>query len=170
MAPQNVHYFVGLDNIESHTGRILGKELLGPEKGGKHISSPGQVMYNGLRPALNKVLVTPFPLLSSLKQFVLIPVKPLAVELLGVLLRSDIVLNQACRSLKSLEMPNVNISDFFDFAVPDLRRVRNQGILIERAMALTQCMVTIKAAASKRLTLSTAILPAARNEVFTSML
>ena len=168
-APDDIEWYVGLDNIEPHTGRLLGRERLGEEKGGKHISRPGQVMYNGLRPALNKVLVTPFPLLSSLKQFVLTPAPGLSPDLLGALLRSDIVLDQAVGSLKSLQMPNVNLAHFKRFSVPDLRELSDQAVLVQRAADLTSLFVALKSKTSRRIHLQSAILPAARNEVFHRM-
>ena len=63
--------FVGLEHVESHTGRRLGNLTLdwGNLKGRKPTFHRGQIVYGYLRPYLNKVWIAEFDGCSSVDQF-----------------------------------------------------------------------------------------------------
>jgi hypothetical protein len=52
--PNPATSFVGLQHVESHTGRRLGESVLGGEKVRKFRFAPGDIVYGYLRPNLNK--------------------------------------------------------------------------------------------------------------------
>ncbi len=63
--------FVGLEHIESHTGRRIGSDSLDLTRltGRKPTFRQGQIVYGYLRPYLNKVWIAEFDGCSSVDQF-----------------------------------------------------------------------------------------------------
>lgn len=80
--------FVGLQHIESHTGRQLGSLPTGGEKGAKRRFAPGDLVYGNLRPNLNKVWVADHHGVCSVDQRVLRPKPGVSAALVGHALRT----------------------------------------------------------------------------------
>lgn len=99
--------FVGLQHIESHTGRCLGSDGLESVKGRKFRFRPGDVVYGYLRPYLNKVWVADRHGLCSVDQYVLRPHHGVSSELLAYCLRSREFLNEAIRLTHNLQLPRL---------------------------------------------------------------
>jgi hypothetical protein len=110
--------FVGLQHIESHTGRRTGEAPLGAEKGRKFRFRPGDVLYGYLRPYLNKVWVADRHGLCSVDQYVLRPSKLIRPGLLGHLLRSRTTLEQARELTHSLQLPRLRSGLLASISVP----------------------------------------------------
>ncbi len=64
--------FIGMDNVEAHTTRLLGSVPAGSMKSAANRFDPGDVLYGRLRPYLNKVYQPDFPGLCS-TEFIVIP-------------------------------------------------------------------------------------------------
>lgn len=79
--------FVGLQHIESDTGRRLGSDDIGLMKGRKFRFQPGDILYGYLRPYLNKVWLADRHGLCSVDQYVLRPKIGVSGALLAYCLR-----------------------------------------------------------------------------------
>jgi type I restriction enzyme S subunit len=65
--------FIGMDNVEAHTMRLLGTVLAGTMKSNATHFLPGDVLYGRLRPYLNKVVAPAFEGLASAEFIPLTP-------------------------------------------------------------------------------------------------
>ena len=110
--------FVGLQHIESHTGRRTGSSALGEEKGRKFRFAPGDVLYGYLRPYLNKVWTADQHGLCSVDQYVLRPREGVDGELLAHVLRSKVVLDNVRELTHSLQLPRLRSGLLGNIAVP----------------------------------------------------
>lgn len=110
--------FVGLQHVESHTGRRVGELLLGDEKGRKFRFAPGDVVYGYLRPYLNKVWVADRHGLCSVDQYVLRTRGDLTPNLLGHVLRSRVVLKEAVRLTHNLQLPRLRSGLLAEIEIP----------------------------------------------------
>jgi hypothetical protein len=99
--------FVGLQHIESHTGRCLGHDVLGDEKGRKFRFAPGDILYGYLRPYLNKVWVADRHGLCSVDQYVLRPKAGVSASFLAHALRSRAVLSETETLTHNLQLPRL---------------------------------------------------------------
>jgi type I restriction enzyme, S subunit len=162
--------FVGLEHIESHTGRRIASRPIAEETGRKIHFTPGTVTYGYLRPYLNKVWVADRTGLCSVEQYVLTPSDRVDPELLGALLRSDLVLTPAKEATNGLQLPRLGSSALLGFPVPDIRRVPRAGGLITKTRDLTELVSRLAQASDQRNSLIEAVLPAARNKIFTELM
>jgi hypothetical protein len=110
--------FVGLQHIESHTGRRIGSFPLGGEKGRKFRFQPGDVVYGYLRPYLNKVWVADMHGLCSVDQYVLRPNDGVPASYLAHALRSRATLDQAIELTHSLQLPRLRSGLLADLEIP----------------------------------------------------
>lgn len=99
--------FVGLQHVESHTGRNLGSDPLESVNGRKFRFAPGDVVYGYLRPYLNKVWVADRHGLCSVDQYVLRPKSSTPPQLLAHVLRGDEVLSRAIELTHNLQLPRL---------------------------------------------------------------
>lgn len=160
--------FVGLEHIETHTGRRTGSRPIGNETGRKLLFIPGQVTYGYLRPYLNKAWAADRKGLCSVEQFTLTPNPGVDPRVLSVVLRSDPVWLAAQNATNSLQLPRLSLGDLMSFEVPDVRGLAwdSIGPEVER---VTEMIVHEAKLRSRRQHLHDSILPAARNAVFDSM-
>ena len=105
--PSPAESFVGLQHVESHSGRSLGSDPLSAMKGRKFRFAPGDIVYGYLRPYLNKVWVADRHGLCSVDQYVLRPKLGTDGELLAYVLRGQKVLDQAIELTHSLQLPRL---------------------------------------------------------------
>jgi type I restriction enzyme S subunit len=110
--------FVGLQHIESHTGRRIGQLPIGGEKGRKFRFQPGDVVYGYLRPYLNKVWVADMHGLCSVDQYVLRPKVGVSAVYLAHALRSRSTLTQAIELTHSLQLPRLRSGLLADIEIP----------------------------------------------------
>ncbi len=110
--------FVGLQHIESHTGRRIGSVPLGGEKGRKFRFQPGDVVYGYLRPYLNKVWVADMHGLCSVDQYVLRPTNGVPASYLAHALRSRATLDQAIELTHSLQLPRLRSGLLANLEIP----------------------------------------------------
>jgi type I restriction enzyme, S subunit len=110
--------FVGLQHIESHTGRRIGSMPLGGERGRKFRFQPGDIVYGYLRPYLNKVWVADMHGLCSVDQYVLRPNNGLPATYLAHALRSRSTLEQAIAFTHSLQLPRLRSGLLASIEIP----------------------------------------------------
>lgn len=110
--------FVGLQHVESHTGRRIGQLPLGGEKGRKFRFQPGDVVYGYLRPYLNKVWVADRHGLCSVDQYVLRSKAGATSDYLAHALRSRATLDQAIAMTHSLQLPRLRSGLLSEIQIP----------------------------------------------------
>jgi type I restriction enzyme S subunit len=110
--------FVGLQHIESHTGRRIGSIPLGGEKGRKFRFQPGDLVYGYLRPYLNKVWVADMHGLCSVDQYVLRPTNGVPASYLAHALRSRATLDQAIELTHNLQLPRLRSGLLANLEIP----------------------------------------------------
>lgn len=128
--------FVGLQHIESHTGRRIGSLPLGGEKGRKFRFQPGDIVYGYLRPYLNKVWVADMHGLCSVDQYVLRPTNGVPSTYLAHALRSRATLDQAIELTHSLQLPRLRSGLLANLEIPVVgsERVRPVTDDLDRAL------------------------------------
>jgi type I restriction enzyme S subunit len=102
--------FVGLQHIESHTGRKIGEDYLLAQEltGRKFRFSPGEIVYGYLRPYLNKVWIADCEGICSVDQYVIRPNQEFVdTEYLAQFMRSPIFLEQAIELTHNLLLPRL---------------------------------------------------------------
>lgn len=135
--PAPAHTFVGLQHIESHTGRRIGSSPIGEEKGRKFRFRPGDILYGYLRPYLNKAWSADLNGLCSVDQYVLRPQDFANAELLAHLLRSRNVLNQANEMTHRLQLPRLRSGLLANISLPDVDSSDRSELLGELKEALS---------------------------------
>ena len=124
--PDGVIY-VGLENIESHTGRYI------PSSDKESVSSAfafrkGQVLFPKLRPYLNKVFLAPFDGLCSTEFHVLEGVT-VCSEFLALFLRSNLVVKQTKHLMSGNTLPRLQTEDIETLLIPDVDDLVQQRII-----------------------------------------
>lgn len=114
--------YVGLENIESHTGRFIGSTEPLAVKSSTFKFSPKHVLYGRLRPYLNKVMLPEFEGHCSTEIFPLLPRPELSREFLQYWLISDAVVEKINATSTGARMPRANMNEVidFEFALPPL--------------------------------------------------
>ena len=163
--PSPADTFVGLQHIESHTGRCTGSDTLGSVQGRKFRFRPGDVVYGYLRPYQNKVWVADRHGLCSVDQYVLRPRPGVSPALLAHVLRGRRVLDAAIDLTHSLQLPRLRSGLLSSIEVPTATG-RAAAKLAERLDLLRDRVVVIAAGRRSQIELSKALLPAALNETF----
>jgi type I restriction enzyme S subunit len=115
--PAPADCFVGLQHIQSHTGRRVGSEALGDEKGRKYRFAPGDILYGYLRPYLNKVWVADRDGLCSVDQYVLRS-RGESPHLIAHWLRSRKTLDQAVALTHNLQLPRLRSALLLGLGMP----------------------------------------------------
>ncbi|NLF98960.1 MAG: restriction endonuclease subunit S [Lentisphaerae bacterium] len=157
--------YVGLEHIESNTGRFLGSLDPVTVKSSTFRFSREHVLYGRLRPYLNKVLLPDFVGHCSTEIFPLKPNHDLQREFLFYWLLRDATVEQIDATSTGARMPRANITTVlgFEFPLPPLPEQRRiVGILDETFEGIA----TAKANAEKNLQNAREIFESHLNEVF----
>jgi len=125
---ERAEVFVGLQHIESHTGRRIGSIPLGGEKGRKFRFQPGDIVYGYLRPYLNKVWVADMDGLCSVDQYVLRPKSDLPATYVAHALRSRSTLGQAIAMTHNLQLPRLRSGLLASIEIPVVPSERVPGV------------------------------------------
>lgn len=165
--PSPADTFVGLQHIESHTGRCIGSDTLETIEGRKFRFRPGDVIYGYLRPYQNKVWVADRHGLCSVDQYVLRPRPGVEPALLAHTLRGRRVLDSTINLTHSLQLPRLRSGLLSSIEVPIVTG-RTATKLSEQLNLLRDSVVAIAAKRRSQVKLSRALIPAALNEVFGS--
>lgn len=163
--PSPATSFVGLQHIESHTGRRIGSDSLGQMKGTKFRFQPGDVLYGYLRPYLNKVWLADRHGLCSVDQYVLRPRAGVDGALLAYCLRGRRVLTQAIDLTHSLQLPRLRSGLLAALEVPVVAKADVQ-LVVGHVDSLRDRIVRATANRQHQEDLLGAVLPSALNEAF----
>lgn len=115
--PSPASTFVGLQHVESHSGRRIGEAPVGGEKGRKFRFRPGDILYGYLRPYLNKAWVADRDGLCSVDQHVLRPKGAVPAEYIAYALRSRSTLDKAIQLTHSLQLPRLRSGLLLDLEI-----------------------------------------------------
>lgn len=143
VTPTEQTWQVNLDDIESHTGRLLQRKLQPFSKAGTstHWFDQSHVLYSKLRPYLNKVLL---PSEKGLGTSELVPLLPdpkrLSREYLAYYLRSDKFLNWISGQTSGAKMPRVTMKVFWEHEIPlpPLAEQKQIAAILDAADSLRQ--------------------------------
>ena len=132
---------LSLDQIESHTGRILGKQRIRAGDAGTSTFpfDTEHVLYSKLRPYLNKVVRPDEPGLATTE---LVPLRPkrdlIDAGFLTFYLRSDSFVRFATNMVAGAKMPRMVMDRFWvhQLPLPPLSEQRRMVDLLEQADAL----------------------------------
>jgi type I restriction enzyme S subunit len=110
--------YVGLEHIESNTGRFLGVLDAVSVKSSTFHFSPKHVLYGRLRPYLNKVLLPDFEGHCSTEIFPIKPGNGLSREFLFYWLTQDVTAKAIDATSTGARMPRANMNVVLDFKIP----------------------------------------------------
>lgn len=120
-APDEEVWHLNLDQIESDTGRILGKKVAPASEAGNstYVFDERNVLYSKLRPYLNKVVRPTEPGIATTE---LVPLRPkseaLDPDYLTYYLRSPAFLTFATERVAGAKMPRMIMSKFWQHRIP----------------------------------------------------
>lgn len=160
--------FVGLQHIESHTGRLLDSDPLSPMKGRKFRFRPGDVLFGYLRPYLNKVWLADRHGLCSVDQYVLRPRNGVDGALLAHCLRGRQLLNQAIDLTHNLQLPRLRSGLLAALEVPVVADGAAAS-LVTQLDRLRDQIVELSVMRRHQEDLVRALLPSALNEAFAGL-
>ena len=150
---QDIHTdlpYVGLENIESGTGRFLGTTNAVCVKSSTFRFSPEHVLYRRLRPYLNKVLLPDFEGHCSTEIFPIRPDPAVSREYLFHWLSMDATVKSIDATSTGARMPRANMNAVlgFQIPVPPLAEQRRIVAILDEAF---DGIATAKANAEKNL-------------------
>jgi len=110
--------YIGLENIESHTGRFIGS--IDPQlmKSSTFRFSNQHILYGRLRPYLNKVLAPDFEGHCSTELFPIKPFPGLTREYLLYWLLSDETVGRINETCTGARMPRADMNEVLEFSFP----------------------------------------------------
>jgi type I restriction enzyme S subunit len=158
--------YVGLEQIEAHTGKFSGSTEPLAVKSSTFKFSPDHLLYGRLRPYLNKVMLPDFSGHCSTEIFPLKPCPGLSREFLQYWFLRDLTVEQIDATSTGARMPRANMNTVlsFEFPLPPLpEQKRIVGILDETFEGIA----TAKANAEKNLENARAIFDSHLQSVFT---
>jgi len=134
-------WHLNLDQIESHTGRIVGRKLAPVHEAGSStfVFDEGNVLYSKLRPYLNKVVRPSEPGVATTE---LVPLRPrrelVDRDFITYFLRSSEFVAFASRCVAGVKMPRVIMDQLWEHPIPlpPLSEQRRIVELLDQADAL----------------------------------
>ena len=145
--PNELFNYVGLEHLESNTGKILSWEpSIGSSiKSTKNVFKKGQVLYGKLRPYLNKVVIPDFEGICSTDILVLDSKHPTILQ--KILLSKEFV-DEATKRMSGVNLPRIKVKDFLEMKIrypknPDktvktLEKIEKEIQTQEQAIANTE--------------------------------
>jgi len=111
--------FIGLENIESNTGRIINFLPKDPKtiKSTKFIFQKGQILYAKLRPYLNKVWVAEFNGICSTDIWVLDSISKYDNRVIAAALRRKRFVSQVKDLMEGVHLPRINRNRFLNLEI-----------------------------------------------------
>ncbi|HMN21024.1 MAG TPA: restriction endonuclease subunit S, partial [Ottowia sp.] len=157
--------YVGLEHIESGTGRLLGTAAGDSVKSTTFSFSAEHVLYGRLRPYLNKVLLPDFAGHCSTEIFPLMPSEQLDRRFLFYWLTSESVVKAIDATSTGARMPRANMDKVLKLAVPlpSLAEQRRIVAILDEAF---DAIATVKVNTEKNLNNVRAVFETYLQEVF----
>ncbi len=110
--------YVGLENIESNTGKLLGEMKPQKVKSSTFYFSENHVLYGRLRPYLNKVLIPKFKGHCSTEIFPIKIYKEIDKQYLARWLMTETITNKINETCTGTRMPRANMNDVLKLKIP----------------------------------------------------
>ncbi len=133
--------YLGLEQIESQTGRILSRESLSESGVGAAFRFDSRhVLYSKLRPYLNKVALAEHEGRCTTELIPLLPVTGVDRDFLACLLRSPAAVTHASSANTGARMPRADLDHLFALEVelPDLSAQRRLATRLKAQMAAVE--------------------------------
>lgn len=129
--------YVGMEDIESGTGRHLGAKTTLTVKSLTFGFTPEQVLYGRLRPYLNKVLLPDFEGHCSTEIFPLQPTPALDKGFLYHWIKQETVVAAIDATCTGARMPRADVNDIlkFEIPLPPLEEQRRIVAVLDKAFA-----------------------------------
>ncbi|MDW1901298.1 restriction endonuclease subunit S [Vibrio sp. Vb1337] len=136
--PEEQYNYIGLENIESHTGKVISNS---PTKGSEISSTKvsfkkGMVLYGKLRPYLNKVVVAKIDGIATTE---IIPFEcsdVISPDFLAYYLRSQYFVDLAMNNCSGARMPRATTKLFTQIAKVPVTSITEQKRIVEKLDAL----------------------------------
>jgi type I restriction enzyme S subunit len=160
--------FIGLQHIESHTGKRIGEDRLLAEEltGRKFKFSSGEIVYGYLRPYLNKVWVADCEGVCSVDQYVIQPKSELVdIWYLAHFMRSQTFLTQAIELTHNLLLPRLRTALLESILIP-LPPLSEQRYVISYINSLQAEVDSLKELQSETEAELNALLPSILDKAF----
>lgn len=161
--------YVGLEDIESHTGRFIGSTQARRVKSSTFKFSPDHLLYGRLRPYLNKVMLPEFVGHCSTEIFPLRPRPGLSREFLQYWFLTDRTVDAIDATSTGTRMPRADISAVLGLEFP-LAPLPEQRRIVGILNGAFERISTAKADAEKNLQNARALLESGLNAATTGAL
>jgi type I restriction enzyme, S subunit len=160
--------FIGLQHVESNTGRRIGEDKLYGETltGRKFIFSPGDIVYGYLRPYLNKVWIADCDGVCSVDQYVIQPKnKIIDAQYLAYFMRSPAFLDKAIDLTHNLLLPRLRtgLLNSISIPVPSLEEQRRLVAYLDGLQARVSALRVAQAETERELS---ALMPSVLDRAF----
>lgn len=163
--------YIGLENIESHTGRVISDS---PTQGSEISSTKvafkkGMVLYGKLRPYLNKVVVAKADGIATTE---IIPFEcsdAISPDFLAYYLRSQYFVDLAMNNCSGARMPRATTKLFTQIAKVPVTSITEQKRIVEKLDALLTRIDTAIEHLQESVTLADALSKNGLSEIFESL-
>lgn len=152
--------YVGLEDVESGTGRFLGSTEPLEVRSATFKFSPKHVLYGRLRPYLNKVMLPNFSGHCSTEIFPVLPSSELSREFLYYWFLSGATSEQIVATSTGARMPRANMNTVLTFAFP-LPAISEQQRIVATLDEAFEGIATARANAEKNLVNARAVFDSA---------
>lgn len=134
---------LSLDNIESHTGKIVEKKSCQVNELGsaKCVFDHRHVLYSKLRPYLNKVVLPDANGVGTSELIPLLPESRVDREFLAYYLRSPFFVDFANKNTRGANLPRISMNDFWAHCVPFPEALIEQKRIVSR---IKECLARIE--------------------------
>ncbi|HHY0446902.1 TPA: restriction endonuclease subunit S [Vibrio parahaemolyticus] len=164
--PEEQYNYIGLENIESHTGKLISDS---PTKGSEISSTKvsfkkGMVLYGKLRPYLNKVVVAKIDGIATTE---IIPFEcsdAISPGFLAYYLRSQYFVDLAMNNCSGARMPRATTKLFTQIAKVPVTSITEQNRIVEKLDALLTRIDTAIEHLQESVTLADALYASTINE------
>tara|TARA_A200000159_G_scaffold31103_1_gene27643 strand:- start:1084 stop:2289 length:1206 start_codon:yes stop_codon:yes gene_type:complete len=169
--PEEQYNYIGLENIESHTGKVISDS---PTKGSEISSTKvsfkkGMVLYGKLRPYLNKVIVAKTDGIATTE---IIPFEcsdAISPDFLAYYLRSQYFVDLAMNNCSGARMPRATTKLFTQIAKIPVTSITEQKRIAEKLDALLTRIDTAIEHLQESAKLKNSLLQSALDGQFTSI-
>lgn len=158
--------FLGMENVESQTGRIISSTLSEDEGEGSFLYGPQHVLYGKLRPYLNKVVVTDTAGRCSMELVPLLPQRGFDRHLLALILRAPSTVSSAVKYSTGGRQPRAGMDKLLELLVPIPGSSENQRTLAAHLDAQMAKVQRMRQAAERQLEATRAMPGALLHRVF----
>ncbi|EPT2391212.1 TPA: restriction endonuclease subunit S [Enterobacter hormaechei subsp. xiangfangensis] len=162
--------YIGLENIESNTGRIITDTLTnGSEINSTKIAfKKGMVLYGKLRPYLNKVAVAKDDGIATTEIIPFECSESINADFLAYFLRSQYFVDLAMNNCSGARMPRATTKLFTQIAKVPITSIAEQKFVVEKLDALFTRIDTVIENLQESATLAEALYVSELNSVFSS--